>query len=107
MRNILGRVGHKDKKAFAEKLKQVQPDRKSAVRIARIFMVEYRQKYPEAIAVFAEGLEDSLQFYAYAELDVRKISSTKVLKRLNTEIRRRSRVVRAFPSEEPYVRLLC
>jgi len=109
MRNILGRVSHRDKKAFSEKLKQiwVQPDRKSAVRTARIFMAEYRQRYPEAIAVLAEGLEDSLQFYAFPEMDPRKISSTNVLERLNKEIRRRSRVVGVFPSEDSYVRLLC
>jgi transposase-like protein len=109
MRNILGRVSHRDKKAFSEKLKQiwVQPDRKSAARTARIFMAEYRQRYPEAIAVLAEGLEDSLQFYAFPEMDPRKISSTNVLERLNKEIRRRSRVVGVFPSEDSYVRLLC
>jgi putative transposase len=109
MRNILGRVSHKDKKAFAEKLKQiwVQPDRKSAVRTARIFMAEYRQKYPEAIAVLAGGLEDPPQFYACAEMDARKIPSKNVLERLNKEIRSRSRVVGVFPSEESYVRLLC
>jgi len=109
MRNILGRVSHRDKKAFSEKLKQiwVQPDRKSAVRTARMFMAEYRQRYPEAIAVLAEGLEDSLQFYAFPEMDPRKISSTNVLERLNKEIRRRSRVVGVFPSEDSYVRLLC
>jgi len=109
MRNILGRVSHRDKKAFSEKLKQiwVQPDRKSAVRTARIFIAEYRQRYPEAIAVLAEGLEDSLQFYAFPEMDPRKISSTNVLERLNKEIRRRSRVVGVFPSEDSYVRLLC
>lgn len=109
MRNILGRVSHKDKKAFAEKLKQiwVQPDRLSAVRTARIFMAEYLQKHPKAIAALAEGLEDSLRFYAFAEVDARKISSTNVLERLNKEICRRSRVVGVFPSEEYYVRLLC
>ena len=40
----------------------MQPDRKSAVKTARIFMAEYRQRYPEAVAVLADGLEDSLQF---------------------------------------------
>ena len=78
MRNILARVQQRDKKGFAEKLKQiwVQPDRKSAVRTAKIFMAEYRSKYPEAVSVLAEGLEDSLQFYAFPEFDHRKIAST-------------------------------
>ena len=40
-------------------------------------------------------------------MDARKISSTNVLERLNREIRRRSRVVGVFPSEDSYVRLPC
>ncbi len=108
MRNILARVQQRDKKGFAEKLKQiwVQPDRKSAVRTAKIFMAEYRSKYPEAVTVLAEGLEDSLQFYAFPEFDHRKIASTNVLERMFREVRRRSRVVGVFPSDEAYIRLL-
>jgi len=108
MRNVMGRVQQKDKKLFAEKLKQIwmQPDRKGAVRTAKIFMAEYRDKYPEAVAVLAEGLEDSLQFYAFPEFDQRKIASTNVLERMFREVRRRSRVVGVFPSDEAYIRLL-
>lgn len=108
MRNILARVQQRDKKAFAGKLKQiwVQPDRKSAVRTAKIFMAEYRSRYPEAVTVLAEGLEDSLQFYAFPEFDHRKIASTNVLERMFREVRRRSRVVGVFPSDESYIRLL-
>jgi transposase-like protein len=108
MRNIMARVNHKDKEIFGSKLKQiwVQPDRKSAIRTAKIFMAEYRSRYPEAIKALAEGLEDSLQFYAFPTFDHRKISSTNVLERINKEVRRRSRVVGVFPSEESYVRLI-
>jgi len=56
--------------------------------------------------VLEEGLEDSLQFYSLDTFDARKISSTNVLERLNEEIRRRSRVVGVFPSEDSYVRLI-
>lgn len=51
MRNILSRVSHKDKKSFAEQLKQiwVQPDHKSAGKTDRIFMAEYRHMYLDAM----------------------------------------------------------
>jgi transposase-like protein len=107
MRNILARVPHRDKRRLAEKLKQIwqQPDRRSAEKLARLIIEEYESKYPEAMTCFEDGLEDSLQFYNFPEVDKRRISSTNVLERTNPEIRRRSRVVGEFPSIEPYLRL--
>jgi putative transposase len=63
-------VNQRDKKAVAAKLKQIwqQPDRKSAIRMARIFIGEFQNKYPLAVETLREGLEDSLQFYALQEL---------------------------------------
>jgi len=108
MRNVLAHVTQREKKAFAEKMKQiwVQPDRKSALRTARIFIAEYRQRFPQAIGILTEGLEDSLQFYAFPEFDHRKVASTNILERMFREVRRRSRVVGVFPSGESYIRLI-
>jgi transposase-like protein len=108
MRNILARVAHKDKARLAEKQKQIcqQPDKKSAEKLASLIIEEYESKYPEAISCLEEGLEDSLQFYNFAEIDKRRISCTKVLERTNREIRKRSRVVGVFPSIESYLRLV-
>ena len=108
MRNVMAKVKHRDKKMFAEKLKQIwlQPDRKSAIRTAKIFMAEYRSNYSDAVDILAAGLEDSLQFYLLPEFDRRKISSTNCLERINHEVRRRSRVVGVFPSIESYIRLI-
>jgi len=53
-----------------------------------------------------EGLEDSLQFYNFPEVDKRRISSTNVLESINREIRRRSRVIGVFPSLNSYLRLI-
>jgi transposase-like protein len=107
-RNVLARVGHRDKEVFAAKLKQIwlQNGKEGARRAARELADEYAQRFPEAIAVLEDGLEDSLSFYDFPMLDTRKISSTKGLEGLNREIRRRSAVVGAFPSEESYIRLV-
>lgn len=108
MRNILVHVSHKDKAFLAEKLKQIwlQPDRSSAKKLASLLIEEYEGRYPEAMRCLEEGLEDSLQFYNFPEIDKRRISSTNVLERTNREIRRRSRVVGVFPSVESYLRLV-
>ena len=108
MRNILTHIPAKDKESFAAKLKQVwqQPDYESAKRYANLLIEEYATKFPKAIEVLENGLEDSLQYYEFPEIDSRKISSTNILERLNKEIRRRSKVVGIFPSMESYIRLI-
>lgn len=68
---------------------------------------EYEHRFFKAIETLENGLEDSLQYYQFPEIDSRKISSTNTLERLNKEIRRRSRVVGIFPSVDSYIRLVC
>ncbi len=108
MRNILAHVPTKPKKQFAALLKQIwlQPDINSAKQYAKMLIEQYEMQYPRAIETLENGLEDSLQFYEFPEIDHRKISSTNMLERLNKEIRRRTKVVGVFPSIESYVRLV-
>jgi putative transposase len=72
---MLGKVGPKDKARVAGKLKQIwqQPVRASALRTARIFVAEFRHSHPEMVETLRQGLEDSLQFYAFEEMDGKKI----------------------------------
>ena len=108
MRNILAHIPHRLKKSFANKLKQIwmQADKDSAMLIAQMIIDEYKNKFPEAIETLKNGLEDSLQFYYFPQIDKRRISSTNILERINKEIRRRSKVVSVFPSRESYLRLI-
>lgn len=108
MRNILAHVNQKEKEKFASLLKQIwlEPDRESAIACAERLIVKYEKRFPQAIECLDAGLEDSLQFYAFPEIDHRKISSSNTLERLNVEIRRRSRVVGIFPSIDSYIRLI-
>ena len=109
MRNILAKVTHKNKEVFASRLKQIwlQPDRETAIAYCREVIEQYADRLPDAIAILEDGLEDSLQFYSFTEIDARKIASTNTLERLNKEIRRRSKVIGVFPSVSSYIRLIC
>ncbi|WP_415534635.1 transposase, partial [Ethanoligenens sp.] len=98
----------KSKESFAADLKQIwlAPDAKTARKRADSLTEEYEKRFPDAIRILEDGLEDSLQFYAFSALDSRKIASSNMLERLNKEIRRRTRVVGIFPNPDSYVRLV-
>lgn len=108
MRNVLAKMPHHEKAKFAEKLKQIwiQPNKEEALKVASRLIDDYEKKLPDAIKCLEDGIEDSLQFFDYPEIDKRKISSTNIIERLNREIRRRSRVVGIFPSKDSFIRLL-
>ena len=107
MRDILAKVPHKEKGRFAAHLKIIwlEPDKKSAKRAAAALIDDYGKRFPDAFRCLEEGLEDSLSFYDFPEVDKKRISSTNGQERLNMEIRRRSRVVGVFPSVASYLRL--
>ncbi len=109
MRNILAHIPHKDKDAFAQNLKTIwlAPTREQARKLAEEICRQYKHRFPKAICCLEDGLEDSLSFYAFPQLDARKISSTNVLERLNREIRRRTRVVGSFPDGNSALMLVC
>ena len=92
--HILAHIPHKDKDAFAQNLKTIwlAPTREQARRLAEEICRQYEPRFPKAIRCLEDGLEDSLAFYAFPQLDARKISSTNVLERLN----RRSAAVRVW-----------
>ena len=73
------------------------PTREQACSQAEALCRLYERRFPKAIRRLEDGLEDSLAFYAFPQLDARKISSTNLLERLNREIRRRTSAVGSFP----------
>lgn len=108
MRNILVHIPHRDKHIFANKLKQIwlAPDAETARKRIAALAEEYEERFPRAIRILEDGLEDSLAFFCFPALDFRKTSSSNMLERLNKEIRRRTRVVGIFPNPASYLRLV-
>ena len=108
MRNITSSIPKKSLKEFLEKLKKIweAKDIESSRKIKNAFVEEYKDRFPKAISILEEGYEDSVQYYRFDKVDPKKISSTNTLERLNREIRRRSKVVGVFPSQEAFLRLI-
>ena len=109
MRNILSHIPHKSKNHFAAQLKEIwlAPTKELALKRAKQLIDEYETKFSKAIEILEAGLESSLSFYSFPDIDHRKLSSTNMLERLNREIRRRTRSINIFPSQESYLRLVC
>jgi putative transposase len=108
MRNVLAKVRTKHKEHVAARIKHIwlQPDAGTARGYAKQVMEDLESQFPEVVEILDNGLEDSLQFYEFPKLDHRKVASTNMLERLNREIRRRSKVVGIFPSQDSYLRLV-
>ncbi len=108
MRNILARIHHNEIKRFAGRLKQAwsQPDKQFALSMASLFINDYEKRFPEAVKCLEGGLEDSLQFYEFSEIDKLTISSTNVVERIIRMIRHRIRVIKVFLKRESYISLM-
>ncbi|MGI6205564.1 MAG: IS256 family transposase [Anaerovoracaceae bacterium] len=108
MRNILAHIPQRQKKTIAAELKMIwlAPNADIARERAEILIKKYGSRYSEAIRCLEDGLEDSLTFFSFPEMDHRKISSSNMIERLNREIRRRTNVIGIFPNESSYVRLI-
>lgn len=53
-----------------------------------------------------EGFEDGFQYCAIEEINYSRLKNTNMLERLNSEIRRREKVVRIFPNTNSALRLI-
>jgi hypothetical protein len=97
----LAKVPHKEKGRFAAHVKQIwlAPDKKSARRAAESLVEEYGRRFPEAVRCLEEGLEDSLSFFDFPEVD-RKRSSGTLLSPINRNVPFLKGPVR-FPFDRP------
>jgi putative transposase len=66
----------------------------------------FEDKYPKLSKYLGDNLGDVMTFIAFPSSHHRKIHSTNVLERFNKEVKRRTKVVGAFPSEGSVLRLL-
>ncbi len=99
------------KKAIGEVLEWINQvfkakDVQEAIGIGHIMAERLGEKYPKLNRFLIDNLDDAISFLAFPKRHHRKIHSTNVLERFNKEVKRRTKVVGAFPSEGSALRLL-
>lgn len=70
-----------------------------AIGIGHVITERFGEKYPKLSRFLIDNLDDVITFLAFPKRHHRKIHSTNVLERFNKEVKRRTKVVGAFPSE--------
>jgi transposase-like protein len=108
LRNMLNRLPHKERKAFASKLKDVfaAPEFEVAVERLKALVLEYKEKYPAVAETLEEEAEFTLTCFQFPEEHRKRIRTTNCLERFNEEVDRRSRVIRIFPNDASALRIV-
>ncbi len=100
-RNVLAHVPASSMAEVAEDLKAIFKVRrhKTARALAEEFIELYAKRFPKAVSVFEAGIEDTLAYLRYPGSHHARIRTTNMLERLFKEVKRRTKVVGAFPNE--------
>ena len=107
-KNVLDLVPRKKRKELAADLKSIfsASSKKEAIRIARMLSEKYAKNYPKVEEMLTLDILDALTYMDFPEGLRRRIRTTNLIERLNSEIKRRTKVVRIFPNPESADRLI-
>jgi len=107
-RNLLKVVPQKDSKSILEDINAILHSNtiQDAIDHANSFAAAYEVSHPKLVKFLSDNLMDILTFLSFPKSHHRKIHSTNVLERFNKEVKRRTKVVGAFPGDNSVLRLL-
>lgn len=107
-RNLMKIVAKKDLEEVLDDLKKVLKCEsfEEALSAANGMIATYEDSKPRLAKFLMENLYDSCTYLTFPKTHWRKLHSTNVLERFNKEIKRRTKVIGAFPNEGSILRLL-
>ena len=70
------------------------------------WLTKWQAKYPKLTDWVEAHIEDTLTYYRLPQQHHKHMKSTNMLERLNQELKRRTHVVRIFPSSDSCLRLI-
>ena len=110
MRNVLDKTPKAHREAVHRDLRTIfyAADEAEARRMAAQFAAKWGGQFPAMTRCLQSSLDACLTFYRFPEAHWRRIRTSNVLERCFTEVKRRTRVVGRFPTdnEEPALALL-
>ena len=109
-RNVFSVVPKSKVKNVAKMLKAIhaQESKKASREKATAVIAELKaMKLPEAAKKVADGIEETLTYCDFPSEHWIKIRTNNAIERMNREIRRRTRVVGAFPDGNSALMLVC
>jgi len=107
-RNLMKIVAKKDLEEVLEYLKDVFRSKsfEEATSMANGMIAIYEDSKPRLAKFLMDNLYDSCTYLTFPKTHWRKLHSTNVLERFNKEIKRRTKVIGAFPNKGSILRLL-
>jgi len=107
-RNLLKVVPQKDSKSILEDINAILHSNtiQDAIDHANSFAAAHEVSHPKLVKFLSDNLMNILTFLSFPKSHHRKIHSTNVLERFNKEVKRRTKVVGAFPGDNSVLRLL-
>ena len=108
-RNFMASFSRTEQGEWTNQLRDVfgAPELDQAKSRAQELVTRLRSRKKEKQARWVEeNVEDCLTVYLFPEAHRKKLRTTNVSERLNEEIRRRSTVIRVFPSDESMMRIV-
>ena len=107
-RNLMKIVAKKDlEKVLDELNKVIKADSfEESLTLANGMIANYEDTKPRLAKFLMDNLYDSCTYLTFPSTHWRKLHSTNILERFNKEIKRRTKVIGAFPNEGSIMRLL-
>ncbi|QOP43749.1 IS256 family transposase [Sulfurimonas sediminis] len=107
-RNLMKIVAKKDLEEVLDDLKEVLKSKsfEEAISAANSMIATYEDSKPRLAKFLMDNLYDSCTYLTFPSTHWRKLHSTNIVERFNKEIKRRTKVIGAFPNEGSILRLL-
>jgi transposase-like protein len=107
-RNLMRIVAKKDLEVVLREINHVikADSFEEALSLANGMIATYEDSKPRVAKFLMDNLYDSCTYLTFPSTHWRKLHSTNVLERFNKEIKRRTKVIGAFPNEGSIMRLL-